>query len=651
MSSRTVDLGTAAPSSAAGTEAHSHPNPVCTEIGVSVQGSAHTAAGGQASQPFLEQTTTVIVFAQGGVVRLSESVTPGQILILRHLRTNDEAACRVVSVKSNPNVKGYVELEFLQPSPGFWGMDLPAAGGARTPSAAPAQSLAVPAAPARAEHAASDPSRTQSIPRLSASLGAPPPAVRSSVPAVDTSNTASSAGLTFLPDLLDTLTLPAEPKQRIAEPAPRVENARPVAPPAPTPKPPVAPRASAPDAARTSASKGAPIASDGRYVSDLLDTLTPIGETILRDKPKSASSPTQPAHVAPSAPAFSRPAPVAPLVAKPTPVSHAETSLAETALPAVAVEPAAPAASRASALLSTPSVSEEVAPFSSGSDVVARGRLLGGVDVAAGESSKGLPKPMRILAIAAAVALVLAAGAGVYRWQKKSAGNAPLTQTASEPAPGVPAGATDAVAPDAPPAGNAAPAAAAVVAASSPADAAKNSHASSQPNTSVASTPAKTPAAASAPPAARGAAVAGMKISAPTVASHSAASATPTIASAVPNSVQNASAAGLLGESPSSGPAAPTPTRTSSGVTQPRLLNAPAPIYPYAARAEHIQGDVSVDLVIDETGKVASMTVVSGPALLRPAALDALRQRKYVPAMLDGKPTTAHIVVIVHFQI
>ncbi|MGB6198640.1 MAG: energy transducer TonB, partial [Candidatus Acidiferrales bacterium] len=75
------------------------------------------------------------------------------------------------------------------------------------------------------------------------------------------------------------------------------------------------------------------------------------------------------------------------------------------------------------------------------------------------------------------------------------------------------------------------------------------------------------------------------------------------------------------------------------------------PIYPYAARAEHVQGDVSVDLVIDSNGKVATMTVLSGPALLRPAALDALRQRKYSPAMLDGKPTVSHIVVVIHFQI
>jgi TonB family protein len=648
MSSRTIDPSTAAPSSAAAADGLAHPNPVCTEIGVSVQGSAHTAAGGQASQPFLEQTTTVIVFGQGAVVRLSESVTPGQILIVRHLRTNDEAACRVVSVKANPNVKGYVELEFLQPSPGFWGMDFPAASAAKTPSAVAAQSPAMPAAPAapaapaHAERAVSDPSRTQTIPRP----GSPAPAVRSSVSAVDTSNTAAAAGMTFLPDLLDSLSLPTEIK-RAPEP-PRAENVRPAS--APATKAPQVPWTSAPGAAKSDITKGTPAPGDGRYVSDLLDTLTPIGETILREKPKSVS-PSATLSAAPAAPAISRPAPAAPAILKSTPVSYVEPSLADSALPTLAAEPA-PLAVRASAHI-VPSVSPEVAPLLSGGDVVAHGRLLG-EDISAGKTPEALPKPMRILAIAAAIALVLAAGAGVYRWQKKSGPSTSVTAP-SEPAPGVPAGATDTAASTAPPAASVAPAATAAAGASAT-ESSKNSHSNAQPSTSAA---AATPAKSSAPtattttpalPAARGAAVAGMKMAVPTVASHSADQATPTIASAVPSAAQNASAAGLLGESPSSGPAAPA-TRTSSGVTQPRLLNAPAPIYPYAARAEHVQGDVSVDLLIDETGKVASMTVLSGPALLRPAALDALKQRKYAPAMLDGKPTTSHIVVIVHFQI
>jgi hypothetical protein len=48
---------------------------------------------------------------------------------------------------------------------------------------------------------------------------------------------------------------------------------------------------------------------------------------------------------------------------------------------------------------------------------------------------------------------------------------------------------------------------------------------------------------------------------------------------------------------------------------------------------------------------VARTTVLSGPALLREAALDALRHRKYLPAVLDGRATAAHITVVIHFQL
>jgi protein TonB len=142
-----------------------------------------------------------------------------------------------------------------------------------------------------------------------------------------------------------------------------------------------------------------------------------------------------------------------------------------------------------------------------------------------------------------------------------------------------------------------------------------------------------------------------MKMSAPAAASRSTSQAAPAIAANAPGTVDNAAAGGILGDAQPGAPTAPVVVRTSSGAQQPRLLSTASPSYPYAARAEHVQGDVSVDLVINDIGRVASMTVLSGPTLLREAALEALRGRKYAPAMLDGKPTTAHIVVVVHFQL
>jgi protein TonB len=143
-----------------------------------------------------------------------------------------------------------------------------------------------------------------------------------------------------------------------------------------------------------------------------------------------------------------------------------------------------------------------------------------------------------------------------------------------------------------------------------------------------------------------------MRITAPTAAARSNNPATPAIATDVPTESASASASGMLSDTAQPDrPATPPPVRMSSGAQQPRLLSGAAPVYPYAARAEKVEGDVSVDLLIDETGKVARMTVISGPPLLRSAALDALRHRKYLPAVLDGRATAAHITVVIHFQL
>jgi protein TonB len=681
MSSHTADLSSTAPSSAAGAQGFSRPNPVCTEIGVSVQGSAHTPADGQASQPFLEQTSTVIVFSQGAVVRLSETVVPGQILILRHLRTNEEAACRVVSVKTNPNVKGYVELEFLQAAPNFWQMQFPVPSGAKAPSS-PAPQAEPTAAPIRAEQDASPAHAEHNVAEVPKAAVpkpvSPAPAPRHTPPPSEEGNGATGPGLTFLPDLLETLALPGEAKQHAPESAQRPEASHPApvraerdASPshaerdaskqsAPM-KPLVAPWIAAP---RTDLGKGAPAPGDGRYVSDLLDTLTPIGETILREKPKNAASLSQP-HSAPSAPAPSRPAFVA-------------SSSADIAMPTLPAE-SAHAAPRANAPLTALVVAPEVAPLLSGGlisrgdalsrgdglsrgeslshgemssreETLSRGEILSG-DLAPATSKQGWPKPMRILAVAAALALAMAAGAGIYRWEKKPGTDANLAAS-SQPASPAPASAGSIASPsDAQPAANAAPA---ETAGASTATAAKDSRASAQPGANAAATAAKTPAVAHSSvvvTAPRGPVVAGMKISAPAAASRSTSQSAPAIAANVPGTVENAAAGGILGDAQPGAPAAPVVVRTSSGAQQPRLLSTASPAYPYAARAEHVQGDVSVDLLINEIGRVASMTVLSGPSLLREAALEALRGRKYAPAMLDGKPTTAHIVVVVHFQL
>src|SRR5580704_4897573 len=142
------DLLTATPdarptTNAATAEPVNKPQPVALEVPVTVNG-ARAVEGSDKREPFSETTTTVLIFGNGGVIRLSSSVAPGQLLFLTNERTKKEVVCQVVKSKNYRNVSGYVELEFTEPVIGFWGMRFP---GDRLGPAQPAAPQAVPAGP------------------------------------------------------------------------------------------------------------------------------------------------------------------------------------------------------------------------------------------------------------------------------------------------------------------------------------------------------------------------------------------------------------------------------------------------------------------------------------------------------------------------
>jgi periplasmic protein TonB len=85
-------------------------------------------------------------------------------------------------------------------------------------------------------------------------------------------------------------------------------------------------------------------------------------------------------------------------------------------------------------------------------------------------------------------------------------------------------------------------------------------------------------------------------------------------------------------------------------VKEPRLISSSAPKYPAAARQVGIEGPVTIDALIDTTGKLTSMTVVSGSPALRQAALDSLRTWKYEPGYLDEKPVSVRTSITVNFK-
>jgi protein TonB len=86
-------------------------------------------------------------------------------------------------------------------------------------------------------------------------------------------------------------------------------------------------------------------------------------------------------------------------------------------------------------------------------------------------------------------------------------------------------------------------------------------------------------------------------------------------------------------------------------VTAPKLISSTRLTYPQSARQANIQGTVMVSAIIDETGKVASASAVSGPLLLREAAVNSVRQWKYSPGLLDGKPAPSEVTVGVEFKL
>lgn len=98
-------------------------------------------------------------------------------------------------------------------------------------------------------------------------------------------------------------------------------------------------------------------------------------------------------------------------------------------------------------------------------------------------------------------------------------------------------------------------------------------------------------------------------------------------------------------------PAPPVQPAVGGEVQQARLIRSFPPAYPELARTTRVSGDVVVDALIDVTGKVTSVKVVSGPVLLQQAAIETVRQWKYESARLDGKAVATHLSVTVRFRL
>jgi len=93
------------------------------------------------------------------------------------------------------------------------------------------------------------------------------------------------------------------------------------------------------------------------------------------------------------------------------------------------------------------------------------------------------------------------------------------------------------------------------------------------------------------------------------------------------------------------------PFMASQGVSGGSLEQKVQPIYPAQARSRRLQGPVVLQAVIDEVGEVQNLRTVSGDAVLARAAIDAVRQWRYQPYLLNGQPVKMPIQITVNFNL
>jgi periplasmic protein TonB len=94
--------------------------------------------------------------------------------------------------------------------------------------------------------------------------------------------------------------------------------------------------------------------------------------------------------------------------------------------------------------------------------------------------------------------------------------------------------------------------------------------------------------------------------------------------------------------------------REGGNVAKKNLIKSVPPIYPPEARAKGIQGKVTLHVIIGKDGSVRQVEAISshpGHPLLVKAAIDAVRQWKYRPTLLNGEPVEVDTTIDVTFTL
>ena len=596
--------------------ATARPQPVALEVAVTVNG-ARAIAGSEKREPFSESTKTVLIFGHGAVVRLSSAVVPGQLLFLTNEKTKKEVVCQVVNSKSYSSMSGYVELEFTEPVSGFWGMRFPTAPLGQSSETLPTSSTA--------RNFAGGPGVESKAPVTTAALQ---PETKSAIPSSPRGPQSVPLGSTV------------------------------------SPNPPSAPKSSPPNSS-PAALNTTPSSSSSVPTHGTLETAKPIKTTTAA--PQVAPKPSIPqSNSILDSDEIKIPSWLEPLARN--------AAAASSALPAIGGHEASedfgdiPVVDdlAVTEITDTPDNANRGLPASSfGTHFLADEH--DGLSAEAATSNKS-SKKFLIGAIAAGVLLLVGAGGWYLRQSSdevapnNSASNIAAVSTptsaannsSNEPTPSQlqVRGAT----PEKPPAK--------FTAVSTPAsgapDAPSGSHSTKFADASRANLDANkniatvdsaedVPASAdiAAPPQAKKQSLGSVKLSAPILNAPAGPVPTEEALNLEPSQPAAGLAPGLVG-STSKQPVAPSSGPEIKSAT---LISSVAPVYPAIAKNQRITGAVTIDALIDASGHVTSMAIVSGPILLREAAKDALRHWKYEPARLHGKPVPMHMTVTIQFKL
>jgi TonB family protein len=637
------------------------------EVPVKVHGSRVTeVARGAAphTEPFEEETGTMIVFPHGGVLRMSTAVTASQMLVVTNLKTRQDAICRVIKVRTFSNMQGYVEVEFTHQQPGYWGVHFPSEGSAQA-SASESAPVITPAAPVVIPEVPAKPAPVQAGPTAAPFVAAPPPqAVTISTPPVVT---------------------PAPPPPVVMTPV--QPPAAPVAPAASNPPVPVIP--------------APPSKPEPTFISfGTQEKVQPFASTT------TVTAAERIAQSSNATPARTRPEPVLPTfdpeTLESTPARDAHSVAAIDLLAAPQAAPPPPSLTmtelrgdqlnvqRGTAMAPPAEASKAVAtvqePTTDAADVPAQssravfGSFSGGTALSgshavpvdafgahldsshdASAPQPGASRGNSWMLIAACVTLLFATVVGGVLYFRPHTASLAHNGAANSNSPAVPqplafqtpTAVPDASTPEVMPAHNSATHPVAVVAQAPTSGLTPSIVVNGNNSTSDGPRIVPKPASNLAPGMVKDASEAHPVSTQRSDADQ--ADQAPALDAASTADSANAGALSGIVSSNVAAPAAPEiraegPVKVGGNVKEPRLISRAMPEYPLVAKQAGIQGDVVVKTTIDQKGNVVDMQIVSGPAMLRGPALAALRRWRYEPSTLNGQPISVQMLVTIKFS-